>query len=161
MRWPRFAVLVLITILIQASFIDVIGVTSSRITPDLLLILVVFFATRCEISEVIISSFAIGLAADLIPTGFRMGPWILSFGIFGTGLAYIQGVISLKKMPQQAMAIFIAGVGTGILSHILAGHPGGLKLIIGTAAYSAVIGPFLSLLLDLIMPIKRTQRNRR
>jgi hypothetical protein len=90
-----------------------------------------------------------------------MGAWILSFGIFGTGLSYLQGVISLKKMPHQAMAIFIAGIGAGILAHFLAGHPGGLKPIIGTAAYSAVIGPFLSLLLDFIMPIKKAQRNRR
>jgi cell shape-determining protein MreD len=161
MRWPRFAVLVLITALLQASFIDTIGVTSSRITPDLLLILTVFFATRCEITEAIISSFAIGLAADLSVMGFRMGPWILSFGLFGTGLAYLHGVISLKKMPHQAVAIFIMGVGAGILSGFLAGRPEGLKFIIGSAAYSAVIGPFLSLLLDLLMPIKKSQRGRR
>jgi len=161
MRWPRFAVLVLITTLLQASFIDTIGVTSFKITPDLLLILTVFFATRCEIAEAIISSFAIGLSADLIATGFKMGPEIISFGIFGTGLAYLHGVISLKKMPHQALAIFAAGIGTGVLSHFLAGRPGGLKLIIGSAVYSAVIGPFLSLLLDLLMPIKKSQRGKR
>ena len=161
MRWPRFAVLVLITALLQASFINTIGVTSSKITPDLLLILTVFFATRCEITEAIISSFAIGLAADLSATGFRMGPWIISYGIFGTGLSYMHGVISLKKMPHQALAIFAAGIGTCVLSHFLAGRPEGLKLIIGSAAYSAVIGPFLSLLLDFLMPIKKSLRGKR
>lgn len=153
--------LVLITALLQASFINTIGVTSFKITPDLLLILTVFFATRCEITEAIISSFALGLAADLIPAGFRMGPWILSFGIFGTGLAYLQSVISLKKMPHQALAIFVTGVGAGVLSGFLAGRPEELKLIIGSALYSAVIGPFLSLLLDFIMPVKKSQRGRR
>lgn len=161
MHWPRFAALVLITTLLEASFIDTIAVTSHKITPDLLLILLVFFATRGEITEAIICSFVIGLAADLIPTGFRMGPWILSFGIFGTGLACLQNMISLKKMPHQALAIFITGIGTGILSHFLAGHPGGLKSIIGTSAYSAVIGPFLLLPLNLFMPVKKIQRGRR
>jgi cell shape-determining protein MreD len=161
MRWPRFVVLVLVTALIQASFIDTIGVTSYRITPDLLLILTVFFATRCEITEAIISSFAIGLAADLSAMDSRMGPWILSFGLFGTGLTYLHGVISLKKMPYQALAIFVTGIVAGVLSGFLAGRSEGLKLIIGSAAYSAVIGPFLSLLLDLIMPIKKSRRARR
>jgi cell shape-determining protein MreD len=161
MRWPRFVVLVLVTALLQASFIDTIGVTSYRITPDLLLILTVFFATRCDVTEAIISSFAIGLAADLSNIGSRMGPWILSFGILGTGLAYLHGVISLKKMPHQALAIFVTGIGAGILSGFLAGRSEELKLIIGSAAYSAVIGPFLSLLLDLIMPVKKSKRGRR
>jgi cell shape-determining protein MreD len=161
MRWPRFAVLVLVTALLQASLIDTIGVTSAGITPDLLLILTVFFATRCDVTEATISSFAIGLAADLSNIGSRMGPWILSFGILGTGLAYLHGVISLKKMPHQALAIFVTGIGAGILSGFLAGRSEELKLIIGSAAYSAVIGPFLSLLLDLIMPVKKSKRGRR
>jgi cell shape-determining protein MreD len=121
----------------------------------------VFFATRCDVTEATISSFAIGLAADLSNIGSRMGPWILSFGILGTGLAYLHGVISLKKMPHQALAIFVTGIGAGILSGFLAGRSEELKLIIGSAAYSAVIGPFLSLLLDLIMPVKKSKRGRR
>ncbi len=161
MRWPRFVVLVLITALLQASLINTISVTSAGITPDLLLIVTVFFATRCDVTDAIISAFAIGLAADLSNIGPRMGPWILSFGLFGTGLAYLHGVISLKKMPHQALAIFITGIGAGVLSGFLAGRPVGLKLIIGSAAYSAIIGPFLSLLLDLIMPVKKFKRGRR
>jgi rod shape-determining protein MreD len=166
MRWPRFAVLVLVTMLLQASLVDLIAVTRLNVAPDLLLTAMVFFAIRCNTTDAIISSFALGLAADIVATGFPMGPRVISFGLFGTGLAYLRHVITIKKMPYEALAIFIIGLCTGVLVRmltLLGGRTtgwGGFGVLAGTSIYSAVIGPFMFLLLDWVMRIKNRHSGR-
>ncbi len=166
MRWPRFAILVLITTLLQASWVDAIAVTRLNVVPDLLLIVMVFFAIRCNPTEAIISSFALGFAADIVAMGFPMGPRIISFGLFGTGLAYLHRIITIRKMPQEAIAILVVGFGAGGLAvglSFLAGQsprPGVWGVLAGTSIYSAVLGPFLFLLLEWAMRIKSRRRGR-
>jgi rod shape-determining protein MreD len=165
MRWPRFAVLVLIATLMQASWVDAIAVTRFHAVPDLLLIVMVFFAVRCDPAEAIITSFAIGLAADVVAAGFPMGPKIISYGLFGMGLSYMHRVITIRKIPQEAIAILVTGFGAGGLAKLLAiaaGRPGqgGLGTLAGTSIYSAAVGPFVFMLLDWIMRIKSRRRGR-
>jgi rod shape-determining protein MreD len=166
MHWPRFAVLVLITTLLQKSWIGTIAVTDLRVTPDLLLIALVFFAVRCSEKDAIISSFVLGFAADIAATGISMGPLIISFGLFGTALSYLHRLITIKNVPHEAITIFIIGLGTGCLAWLLARaagqtpRPGGLGTLIGTSIYSAVLGPVLFLLLDWLMRIKSRRRGR-
>ncbi len=167
MHWPRFAVLVLIAALLQKTWINTIAVTDLRVTPDLLLIAMVFFAVRCKEKEAIITSFALGFAADIAVTGFSMGPLIISFGLFGTGLSYLHRLISIKKVPHEAITIFVVGLGTAVLAWLLARaagqtpRPGGLIALIGTSIYSAVLGPVLFLFLDWLMRIKNQRRGRK
>jgi len=144
MRWFRFAVLILLAAILQASlFADV------NIKPDLLLILLVFFAVYCNISEAIITSFMVGFAADLI--GLAMGPQIVSFGLFGTALAYLHRVIAIKKMPHQALAIFVTALLAGALAYFLASlkgqpiTPNIYVVLLGISLYSGIVGPFLFL----------------
>jgi rod shape-determining protein MreD len=164
MRWPRFAVVVLVTTLLQASWVDTIAVTRLNVAPDLLLIVMVFFAIRCDVTEAIISSFALGFAADIVASGFPMGPRIISFGLFGTGLAYMHRVITIRKMPHEALAILVIGFCAGGLAYLLAllaGRPvehWGFGELSGTSIYSGVAGPFLFLLLDWTMRIKSKRR---
>ncbi|NQT00540.1 MAG: rod shape-determining protein MreD [Planctomycetes bacterium] len=144
MRWLRFAVLVLLATVLQASFF-----ADLNSKPDLLLILLVFFAVYCNTSDAIISSFIIGFAADLI--GRTMGPQMISFGIFGSALAYLHRVIAIKKISYQAIAIFITALLVGSLVYILnaiKGEPTPPKIfapLFGIALYSAIVGPFLFL----------------
>jgi rod shape-determining protein MreD len=162
MRWPRFAVAVLIATLMQASWVDAIAVTRLNVAPDLLLIVMVFFAVRCNPTEAIISSFVIGFAADIVATGFPVGR-IISFGLFGTGLSYMHRVITIRKMLHEALVILVAGFCAGGLAYLLALLAGrapaqwGIGVLAGTSIYSAIVGPFLFLLLDWTMRI----RNRR
>lgn len=147
MRWLRFTVLILIATLLQASLID--RVTFSSIRPDLLLVLLAFFAIYANSFNAIITSFTIGFAADLIASS--MGPHIISFGLLGVLLANMHRVIAIRKLPYQAAAIFVLGILTGALTALLtflqtrAPSAGLFAAIFGTAVYSALVGPFLFL----------------
>jgi rod shape-determining protein MreD len=153
MRWLRFAILILVTTVLQASVIDGLNVRL-----DLLLILMVFFSIYCNQSDAIITSFTIGFAADII--GPAMGPQIISFGLFGTLLAYLHGVITIKKMPHQAIAIFISGLLTCVLAHFLTrlkGQPTAANIYTSafwTSFLSGIVGPFLFLPTAWLMRIK-------
>lgn len=160
MRWFRFAVLVLLATVLQASFF-----ADLNIKPDLLLILLVFFAIYCNTSNAIICSFTIGFAADLI--GRTMGPQIISFGLFGTALAYLHQVIVIRKMTYQALVIFITALLAGSMVYFLnslKGEPTPQNMfaaLFWIALYSALVGPFLFLPSAWWMRIKISRFSRR
>jgi rod shape-determining protein MreD len=162
MRWLRFALLILAVTVIQKGLL---ARWSSK--PDLLIILLVFFAIYYNTSEAIISSFTIGFAADLVGSPMPMGPQMISFGLFGTLLAYLNRVIAIKRMPYQALAIFAASILTGILTHLLAyitGEPVAANIyavIFITALYSSIVGPFLFMPMAWWMRIKTNRFGRR
>ena len=167
MRWFRFAVLVLVAAILQTTFVDMVWILNANIKPDLLLILLVFFAVRCEPTDAVIASFAIGFAADLASpaTGF-MGPRIISFGVFGTLLNDLHNVISIRRLPFQAAAIFAMGIVTAVASHLLAylrAEPAAFSVArqcFWQPALSAIIGPFLFLPLAWLMHMDRLRRRR-
>jgi len=162
MRWLRFALLILAVTVIQKGLLSR---WSSK--PDLLIILLVFFAIYYNTSEAIISSFTIGFAADLVGSPMPMGPQMISFVLFGTLLAFLNRVIAIKRMPYQALAIFATSVLTGFLSHLLAYITG--ETVVGniyavvfvTALYSSIVGPFLFLPTAWWMRIKTNRFGRR
>ncbi|MCE5340838.1 MAG: rod shape-determining protein MreD [Planctomycetaceae bacterium] len=115
MKWLRFSLLILATTVIGSSaLMDVISLTEQHIKPNLLLIMLVYFAINCNSYDAIICCFSIGLAADL--TGTLIGPYFLSYGIIGTALAQVRKFIILKTTTQQALAIFV----TGVVIHLVA-----------------------------------------
>jgi rod shape-determining protein MreD len=164
MRWLRFALLILFVTVLQTSLLDIIGVTTLNIKPNLLLILLVFFAIHCSDTEVVITSFTIGFAADII--GSSMGPQIISFGLFGTLLADLRHVIGIKKMPYQSLAIFVTGVLTTTLAFFLTflkAEPAPSNIytqLFWTPLYSAIVGPFLFLPSDWWMRIRKRRTKR-
>jgi len=150
MHWLRFGVLVMIATLLQTSLIGVIHFWRPEIKPDLLLILLVFFAIYSSPRDAVITSFAIGFAADLSsPVRGLMGPQIVSFGVLGTLLSDVHNVVSIRRIPHQAIAILIIGAMTALLSHLLtffrtepaAGHL--LARLLWQPLYSGIIGPIL------------------
>ena len=144
----------------QAGFL-----TNLNIKIDLLLILLVFFAVYSDTSEAILCSFLIGFAADL--TGqTAVGPHIISFGLFGTALAYMHRVIAIRKMLYQAIAIIITGffaiITVNLLNSFKLGPMEGLSTttILKISLYSGIAGPFVFLPASWWMRIK-THRYRR
>jgi len=167
MRWWRFAVLIVIATVLQTSFLGVVWLGRPDIRPDLLLILLVFFAVRCHPNDAVIASFAIGLAADLAsPVAGFMGPKIISFGLFGTLLSDLNNVISIRRLPFQGVAIFVMGLATTIVAHLLAhlrADPASLNAareLFWQPVLSAFLGPFLSLPLAWWMHINKKKRRR-
>jgi rod shape-determining protein MreD len=164
MSWTRFAVLVIIVTLLQTSFIDVISFAD--IKPDLLLILLVFFAVYSRTTEAIITSFVIGFAAD-IAIGATLGPRIISFCLFGTLLANLNDVITIRKMPYQSFTIFATGFCAGILVWLLTSFralpvaPSTSAIIFTMPLYSALIGPFIFIPLAWLMSIKTHRLSKR
>ncbi|MCK5226192.1 MAG: rod shape-determining protein MreD [Planctomycetes bacterium] len=161
MRWIRFAVLICLATILQAGLLNLFAVTKWGIKPDLLLILMVFFAISCTSRDAIITSFTIGFAADLI--GSTMGTQMLSFGLLGVALANLHRIIAIRKMPHQAVAIFIISFLAGILCHFLtllksSSAPNAYTIIFGSSLYSALLGPFLFLPLSWWMRIKKPKR---
>lgn len=145
MRWLRFAALILTVTVVQKG---VLARWDNK--PDLLLIFLVFSAIHFTTSDAIISSFTIGLAADLIGSPLPMGPHMISFGVFGTLLAYLHRVIAIRRMPYQAMAIFVTGLLAGGATHLLAFLNKSEPLlkniyvvVLVTSLYSGFVGPFL------------------
>lgn len=166
MRWLRFAVLVLVATILQTSLVGIISFR--EIKPDLLVILLVFFAISIDPRDAIVASFAIGFAADLSnPVRDLMGPQIISFGVFGTLLSDVHSVVSIRKMAHYAVAIFCMGVLTALLSYLLtffraesAGAHFAAQLL-WQPVYSAIIGPFLFFPAAWWMRIDRKGRNRK
>lgn len=158
MRWIRFAVLVCLAAIAQAGFLS-----NYNLKPDLLIILVVFFAVYSNTTDAIITSFTIGFAADLI--GISMGAQMLSFGILGTALSYLNRVFTLKKVPYQVVSIIVMTILAGFLTNILNSlkHAGiiGYSDIIKTAIYSAIVGPFVFFPCLWWMRIKNQRHRRR
>ncbi len=161
MRWLRFAFLVLLMTILQASFVAALD-----IRPHLLLITLVFFAVYCDLTDAIIASFAIGLAADLI--GSAVGAHMISFGLFGTLMAYLNRVMAVRKMPYQAGAIFIMGFlslgAAHLLAYLVKDQAVSPRLhweLLWTSGCSGVIGPFLFLPMAWWMRIKVDRFGRR
>jgi len=143
--WLRFCGFVLVAAILQASIL-----AGLNVKPDLLLVLLVFFAIYCRTTEAIITSFVIGFVADI--SGSAMGPYTVSFGLFGTLLAYLHRAVAIRKMPYQSAAIFITSLLAGTLAHFLTFLKGaavadstGGAVLFWTSLYSAIVGPFLFL----------------
>lgn len=144
MRWWRFTFFVVLVAVLQASAaMNLLSLTDMRIRPDILLILLVYFAVSCDSFDAVITSFALGFAADI--TGMVLGPHIITYGLIGTLLAHIRKVILLKNTRQQALAILATGIVTEVialaLTHLKApelAKTGAFK-IFAVAAYSAIL----------------------
>ena len=153
MRWVRFTIiLVIVTLLNSGNLLNTISVGNLNIRPDMLLILLLFFGINCDATSAIIASFAIGFAADV--SGLSMGPYIISYGIFGSLISQMRKVVIMKRMVHQSMAIFFTGVIAGGFAQILILFKTGevaLNLFVvlpGTALYSGIVGPLIWLLLS-------------
>ena len=157
MRWTRFAILLLIVTLLDAgNLLNLIAVPPRHIKPDLLLIMLVFFAANCETADAILISFLIGFAADLSGERSVMGPYTVSFLVFGALLAHIRKVIIVKRLVHQFSAIFVTALlarGLAQLLIILKVGPSlidPLVVLSATALYSALLGPWFWIIFSLL-----------
>jgi rod shape-determining protein MreD len=158
MRWVRFAILILATIVLQASLGDLVAFGSRDIRPDLPLIVMVYFAMNGLPTDAVITSFTVGLARDIV--GLTLGPQMLSFGICGTALSSIRRYILIRNAVFQGLMILLTGVATSGLSQLLSMIKGVpvrgdlLSQLLLCPLYSAVIGPVLFIPLEWVMRLQ-------
>ena len=156
MRWIRFTILlVAVTLLNIHSVMDIIAIGPMNITPDLLLILLVFSAINCNIHDTIAVSFLIGFAADI--SGHAMGPSTIVFGMIGSMISMIRQVVIMKRMIHQGLAVFVVGLFSGLLIEFLTLLKTGqaasslFSVVFKTSLYSAIVAPFFWLLLSILL----------
>ncbi len=150
MRWKRFLVfLFAVTVINASSLRDIVSVSSLHIGPDLLLILLVYFAASCNRSDTILASFLIGFAADVSSVAMLIGPYMISYGLLGGLISLFRRQVIRNRMLYQSIAIFIIGTSAGILAELLIFAKSGEiapnigSVILLTSLYSAVIGPVI------------------
>ncbi|MBN1127059.1 MAG: rod shape-determining protein MreD [Sedimentisphaerales bacterium] len=155
MRWIRFLfILLIITVLDAGNLLNIIATPGLHIRPDLLLIAMVFFASHLETTNAMTVSFLLGFVADLSGELSIMGPYTISFGIFGSLLCQLRKVVLVRRMLYQALTIFVMVLLIRGLAQLLlmlkTQHVGANVYIVlwGTAAYSAVFGPFAWMILS-------------
>ena len=147
MHWIRFSFLILLVAFVQGGSLPDLIALKVGAKPDFLLILLVFFALHCYGYEAIITSFAIGVAADIAAES--LGPYFISFGLCGALLSGMRQFIAIRRTLHVIAAVVATGIVAGMLAYILAlfrgqGWPShAFSLLFGMAAYSAFLAPYL------------------
>jgi rod shape-determining protein MreD len=148
MRWLRFSFLLLVVAFVQGSSLpDIVAVTKSGARPDFLLILLVFFALHCYGYEAVITSFAIGFAADIVNQA--IGPYLISFGLFGAFLGSMRQVIAIRRTLHVVGTVVASGIAAGLLAQLLglikgqSWQPDTFSLLLGSAIYSGLLAPYI------------------
>ncbi len=167
MRWFSFLILLLVVTLLDCGqLLNFLAFGKQNIRPDLLLIMMIFFAVKTETKYAVITSFIIGFAADI--SASAMGPYMLTFGIVGSILSQMRTVFVMKRMIYQALVIFILGLITLAIAELLVlvktHNAATFSAVFASAVYSAVIGPFIwpiyEIFASFIVPRKNSYRTR-
>ena len=122
------------------------------IRPDLLVILVVYWALALGAVPGTISGFLVGLVADA-ELGRGLGPQAGLLALIGFGIGRAgRGLVRDNFLPQ-AMLLFLAALAAGIVGTFQSAGGGESLLgiatlrLLGQALYTAIVGPVLYFLL--------------
>ncbi len=139
----RNILLILLALLIQASWIDSLAIYG--IAPDIVIIIMVFIAfTRGQI-EATVLGFISGLLIDIYDPGTRLGVNALGNSLIGFFAGYSRVSVAAEALRAQAAILFLATLLHDIIFFLVALQP--LKILsvgLGTGLYTAVLGTALS-----------------
>ena len=150
-----------VVVLLQTTVLGIVAVRG--VTPDLLLILLVFLALRRGSMSGQIAGFAGGLLEDLVslaPLGFHT----LVRTLVGFSSGMLHGLIRTSAIAVPVLilgASVVKGLASAFLGLVFDIHPD-LHLLEGRfwieAAYSAVLAPFLFALLGRVRLLRPSKR---
>ena len=150
-----------VVVLLQTTVLGIVAVRG--VTPDLLLILLVFLALRRGSMSGQIAGFAGGLLEDLVslaPLGFHA----LVRTLVGFSAGMLHGLIRTSAIAVPVLifgASVVKGLASAFLGLVFDIHPD-LHLLEGRfwieAAYSAVLAPFLFALLGRVRLLRPSKR---
>jgi len=111
MKYVRYAIVVIVLLVVQASIIPFISL--GDVTPDLLLIYIVVISLREGKIPGTVSGFLIGLASDLV-TGDFLGLGALTKTIAG----FVAGFFYNEVSPNQSLMTYTFLICVGVVSVI-------------------------------------------
>ncbi|MFC1807821.1 rod shape-determining protein MreD [Candidatus Omnitrophota bacterium] len=147
--------------LIQATSFEYISVMGVK--PDLLIILVIFFALSFSSHQAKRLAIVIGLLKD-VTSASLLGSYTLSFLILAMIISYHQNKFFRERISTQMMIAFISYFFVGVVIFLLnsfssksfPAHYSFLSLIVRGSAYTAVISPVVFFILSKILRIRLT-----
>ena len=150
-----------VVVLLQTTVLGIVAVRG--VTPDLLLILLVFLALRRGSMSGQVAGFAGGLLEDLVslaPLGFHA----LVRTLVGFSAGMLHGLIRTSAIAVPVFifgASVVKGLASAFLGLVFEVHPD-MHLLEGRfwieAAYSAVLAPFLFALLGRVRLLRPSKR---
>lgn len=150
MKWAPFILLLFVAMILQGgNWLNFICIGSCNAKPDLLLILLAFYAVSAESYRAVIAAFIIGFASDVV--SLPMGPDMISYLFIGLLLSSARNLLLFNNMILQCILIFIVSALTYLFTEALTllaepsiafGSCFLSKLFIGSL-YSAVVGAFI------------------
>ncbi len=150
MKWAPFILLLFVAMILQGgNWLNFICVGDCNAKPDLLLILLVFYAVSATSYRAVIASFIIGFASDVL--SLPMGPNMISYLLVGLLLSNSRNLLLFNNMILQFVLIFIVSILAYLFTEALTllAQPSIAfsscflsKLFIGSL-YSAVVGALI------------------
>lgn len=158
MQFIFFCIFFFLGIILQGgNILNFIELGELNIKPDVLIILLVFFALRVDDITAIIVSFLLGFAADLII--LPLGPFVIAYVLAGYAVSSIKKSAIVNSIISQSFLVFLtvltiffaASAIKFIANKDISSHL--VFRAFATALYSALIAPFMIWFLELISPV--------
>ena len=107
MRWFVFAVIVLVTLVLQIGVGRIFGLGPQKLMPDLLLILAIIMAFRARIDNALIACWILGLLKDLTSQAV-LGSYAFAFGMIALIIVRLRDMFYGDRLLPAMVSAFIA-----------------------------------------------------
>jgi len=159
MRWLSFTFLVLALVVIQVSICQPLALGSKRITPDLLLVVVVVLAFwPGGEDDVLVACWVLGLMKDLLSSA-PLGSYAFSFGLLALLIRQLREMIYGDRLLPMMLVTVLGSFGVEQMVYLLSGFKGIdfgghyrelSKMMVFSALLSALVMPYINWLLQKI-----------
>ncbi|HOK67231.1 MAG TPA: hypothetical protein PLV55_10500 [Anaerohalosphaeraceae bacterium] len=163
MRWSWFILLTVLAALLEAgNLLNLVAFGYGQVRPSVLLVLLIFTSLRAEPFEAVGLSFLLVFAADL--SGSVMGPNTVCWGLAGSLLCQMQGLLNVRSSIYQIAVVLAASLILMAASHglaVLKTEQAGvlpMRVLLGRALYTAAVVPVLWPLFERLWPFLKKPR---
>jgi rod shape-determining protein MreD len=129
MRWLSFFILAIVVLTLQSALMPRLELFGAR--PDLILVVVVFFAMHAERHNAVLTAWLLGMLADLM-TIERFGLLALSYALVAMTVASVRDFLfrynAFSQFVVTAVAAWLVGVGWFAYRHVMFDPGGGMAI---------------------------------
>lgn len=149
----RYALLMVLAVLIQTSWAHKLSILGVR--PDFVLLVVVYVGIASGQIEATVLGFVSGFLLDVYNPAF-MGVNALAYSVVGFAVGYSREGIVAEELTVQGVVVFVAGLMQNLIFFVFSSisNPGAiipsfLRFGLGSAVYTAAAGVAVLLLLSI------------